>query len=182
MRYGEPTLMRLPDIDKLGIVHYPDPVLSKACAPVEAFGPDLEALADKMLRLMRQGEGVGLAAPQVGLLLRMFVCNATGEPGDDLVLVNPRFVGLSGAEEREEGCLSLPGVTVSRRRATHAVIEAVGTDGQPFQKTGEGLVARVWQHESDHLDGRVIADGMSATDEIRNRRALKQLRADYKAR
>jgi peptide deformylase len=174
--------MRLPDIDNLRIVRYPDPVLSQVCQPVETFGAELQALADKMLALMRQGDGVGLAAPQVGLLMRLFVCNATGEPGDDLVLVNPEFVELSGAEEREEGCLSLPGVTVTRRRATHAVVEAVGTDGRPFRKTGEGLVARIWQHEADHLDGRVIADGMSTTDEIKNRRALKQLRADFKAR
>lgn len=145
------------------------------------FGPDLKALAERMLELMHEGKGVGLAAPQVGVLIRLFVCNATGEPGDDLICVNPRLVELDGAEEKEEGCLSIPGVTVTMRRATDAVMEACDTDGNPCRKTGKDLVARIWQHETDHLDGRLITDNVSMTDEIANRRALKQLEADYAA-
>ncbi len=173
--------IKLPDLGKLMIVRYPDPILKKVCDPVEVFGPELTALASKMLAMMHAGEGIGLAGPQVGLPLRLFVCNATGEPDDDLAFVNPQFTELTGAAEKEEGCLSFPGVTVTKRRATHAVINAVDTDGKPFQKIGMDLIARVWQHESDHLDGRLISDNMSATDKIANRRALKQLEADYKA-
>ena len=168
--------MKLPHVGTLRIVLYPDAILKKRCAPIEEFGADLAALVDRMIELMHEGDGVGLAGPQVGLPLRLFVCNPTGEPGDDLVCVNPRFAELTGAAEAEEGCLSLPGVTVTMRRATRAVMEAFDVTGQPFQRTGENLTARVWQHETDHFDGRMITDNMSTTDEIVNRRALKQLK------
>lgn len=172
--------MKLPDLDKLSVVHFPDPILKRACTPVSEFGPDLTALADRMLTLMKEGEGLGLAAPQVGILIRMFVCNPTGEPEDDMVCVNPEFVELTGAQEKEEGCLSIPGASITMRRANQAVMKLCDTDGQPLEQTGEGLLARIWQHESDHLDGRLITDNMSASDEISNRRAIKQLEADYK--
>lgn len=171
--------MIVPNPAKLRLVYYPDPVLKKVCAPVEHFGDDLKAFADSMLELMHEGKGLGLAGPQVGALIRLFVCNPTGEPGDNLVLVNPRFTELTGAAEAEEGCLSIPGVSVTMRRAMQAIIEAQNTDGKPFQMTGEGLLARAWQHESDHLDGRLIVDHMSASDEIANRRAIKHLKEQY---
>ncbi len=174
--------MDLPDPARLRIVLYPDPVLKRKCAPVEEFGPHLKAVTDRMLELMRKFRGVGLAAPQVGLPYRFFVCNPTGEPGDDFVCVNPRFTELSGSAEAEEGCLSLPGVNVNRRRPARAVMEALDTAGQPFTRTSEDLPARIWQHEAGHLDGRLIVDNMSTTDEIANRRALKQLKEQYDAR
>ena len=158
---------------------YPDPRLKKKCAPIEEFGEPLQALADRILALMREANGVGLAAPQVGVPVRLFVCNASNEPGDDLVVVNPRFVELTGADEKEEGCLSIPGVTVTMRRAAHVVMEAVDVDGRPVSRVGEDLVARIWQHEADHLDGRLVTDNMSPTDEIANRRAVKQLEAEF---
>ena len=173
--------MVLPDLADLRIVYYPDPLLNRRCAPVEEFGPQLQVLVDRMLELMREGNGVGLAGPQVGLPIRLFVCNPTGEPGDNLVCVNPRFSELTGAAEAEEGCLSLPGVSVNMRRASRAVIEAFDASGRPFRRCGENLSARIWQHESDHLEGRLIIDAMSETDEIANRRAIKQLREDYRA-
>ena len=164
-------------LDKLRIVTYPDPILKKTCIEITDFGPRLKALADRMLELMLGAKGVGLAAPQVGILARMFVCNVTGEPDDNLVCFNPTFAELSGAGEAEEGCLSLPGVTVTMRRATHAVMRAQDATGSVFELTGEDLRARIWQHEADHLDGRLIIDNMSATDEIANRRVLKQLKS-----
>ena len=164
---------------KLRLVYYPDPVLKKKCVPVEDFGEDLTALAARMLELMHEAKGIGLAGPQVGVLYRLFVSNVTGEPADDLIFVNPRFGELTGATEQEEGCLSLPGIGVTMRRATQVIIEAQTTEGKPFQMTGEGLAARVWQHESDHLDGRLIVDTMSTADEIVNRRAVKQLREEF---
>ena len=163
---------------KLRLVYYPDPILKKKCAPVEDFGQDLRAFAAQMLELMHEAKGLGLAAPQVGVSHGLFVCNVTGEPGDDLVFVNPAFTELTGATEQEEGCLCLPGVGVTMRRATQAVIEAQTTEGKPFRMTGEGLLARVWQHEVDHLEGRLIVDNMTTADEIANRRALKQLKEE----
>ena len=171
--------MKLPSLNTLKIVFYPDPVLHQKSAPIEDFGDSLKRLTDRMLELMQEGKGVGLAAPQVGLLRRFFVCNVTGEPGDDRVFVNPTLSDLSGGELAEEGCLSLPGVTVEMRRATSVVIRAMDVHGEPFECSGQGLLARVWQHEFDHLDGRLITDRMSSTDEIANRRAIKQLESDH---
>ena len=128
---------------------------------------------------MREGKGLGLAAPQVGVGVRLFICNATGEPQDDIIFVNPRLHDLNGFEEKEEGCLSIPGVNVMMRRPMSAGIDALDAKGRPFSLTGMELLARVWQHEMDHLDGRLIIDNMSATDEIANRRAVKQLKQDY---
>lgn len=174
--------MVFPKLASMRIIAYPDPVLKKRCVPVETFDAQLRSLTDRMFDLMHDANGVGLAAPQVGVLLRLFICNVSGEPEDDCVVINPRFTELSGAEEAEEGCLSLPGVNVTMRRAVSTVMEAVDCDGKPFRATDEGLVARVWQHEADHLDGRLITDTMSATDEIANRRTMKTLEAEYKTR
>lgn len=171
--------MRIPSLDNLRIVYYPDPILKRVCQPVESFGPELQALADRMLALMRASEGLGLAAPQVGVAICLFVSNLTGEPEDDAVYVNPKLSDLQGAAEELEGCLSIPEVDVTMRRSTNATIEAVDAAGNPIHRDGQDLTARVWQHEMDHLDGRLITDNMSSTDEIANRRALKQLEADF---
>jgi len=174
--------VKIPNLALLRVVLFPDPILKRACSPVTEFGPELKALADRMLELMRAEKGVGLAAPQVGLSLRLFVCNPTGEATDDLVCVNPRFVELSGQAEQQEGCLSIPGVTVGVRRATRAVMEAHSVDGTRFEISAIDLPARIWQHETDHLDGKLIIDRMSEADELANRKALKQLRAENNRR
>jgi len=135
-----------------------------------------------MLELMRDGKGVGLAGPQVGLPLRLFVCNTTGNPQDNRVYVNPELSDLEGNAEAGEGCLSLPEVTVPMRRAESVTMTACDTDGQEFRVTGTDLEARVWQHEHDHLDGRLIIDNMPTSAELANRRILKQLEQDYRAR
>src|SRR5258705_13607380 len=96
--------------EELQILKYPDPRLRKMSAPVSAFDPRLKDLAARMLELMRESRGVGLAAPQVGENIRMFVMNPTGEAGHDLVYVNPVLSEVEGEEEGEEGCLSLPNI------------------------------------------------------------------------
>jgi peptide deformylase len=171
--------MKLPNLKSLRIVCYPDPVLKRKCDPVEEFERGLRDLAERMIQLMRQAQGVGLAAPQVGVPIRLFVFSLSEEPGSEQVCMNPTLSGLDGADEKEEGCLSIPGAMVTMRRATKAVMDAFDLTGQPIQRVGHDLEARVWQHEMDHLDGRLIIDNMSATDEIGNRRAIKQLVADY---
>ena len=167
------------DPSKLRLMYFPSPVLKRRAMDVTDFGPGLGALTRRMLAVMREGNGVGLAGPQVGVPARVFVCNVTGEPDGDLVFVNPTFVELSGAEEKEEGCLSIPGVHVTMRRAVRATIAACDVYGKSFMLGATGLLARAWQHEVDHLDGRLIIDNMSPTDEIANRRILRQLRKDY---
>jgi peptide deformylase len=98
-----------------------------------------------------------------------------------MVCVNPKVRLLDGAVEAAEGCLSLPGVTVTMRRAVAVTLDAYDVTGKPFRVPTEGLLARIWQHEYDHLDGRLIIDRMSETDQIANRRVLKQLKEDYAA-
>jgi len=167
-------------VQKLCIVLYPDPVLRKVCKPVVRFDDELARLAARMLELMHEARGVGLAAPQVGVQRRLFVCNPTGEPDKDLVCINPELFDLTGAEERDEGCLSLPSVTVPVNRAVSAGLRGQDVQGRPFERRGTDLTARVWQHETDHLDGRLILDYMSDSVRIANRRVLKQLQADYR--
>jgi peptide deformylase len=167
-------------VEKLSITQYPDPVLRQVCQPVETFDDELRRVAARMFELMRADKGLGLAAPQARLLIRMFVCNPTGEPGDDLIAVNPELDDLTDTCDLEEGCLCLPEVSVVVRRAKSAILRAYDLSGQPFERKGVDLEARIWQHEIDHLNGRLIIDYMSEAAEIANRRALKHLRETFK--
>lgn len=167
------------EIANLSIIKYPDPRLRQPCRGIDRFDSSLVELAGRMLTLMREGGGVGLAAPQLGLHVRLFVCNATGEPEDDEVYVNPVLDGLVGGVEAEEGCLCLPGVVGPITRAQECVIRAVDVQGNPIERSGEDLRARIWQHETDHLDGRLIIDRMSPAAKIANRRALKHLEQQF---
>ncbi len=166
-------------IEKLRIVLYPDPILLQRCAPVEAFDETLAALANRMIELMHLYRGVGLAAPQVGVKLRLFVSNDTGEPEGDRIWVNPKLSDLEGVEEADEGCLSIPGVNVPKRRAVSATIQAQDVTGGPITSRGEHLLARIWQHENDHLDGRLVIHYMSEASKIENKTILRQLEAEY---
>ncbi len=174
---------RIPaDLSRLAIVSYPEPVLRKKCAAIEVFDGRLSDLVARMLELMKAARGVGLAAPQVGIPIRLFVYNLTGEPGDDGVCVNPELSEPDGAAEMEEGCLSIAGVDVPMRRAAAVTLRACDAAGRPWQTRAEDLLARVFQHETDHLDGRLIIDNMSEAVRIQNRRAIKLLEDEYEAR
>jgi peptide deformylase len=167
------------DYSKLAIVHHPDPVLRRKAAAVRRFDADLRRLADRMLELMREAPGVGLAAPQVGQSIRLFVANPTGQPEDDGVFVNPVLSQPFGElDDYEEGCLSLPGVRGTIRRPKGITISAQDLEGKPFTLTSDQLAARVWQHETDHLDGVLILDRMSRIDKLANRRAVKELEGE----
>ena len=168
-------------VNTLAILKYPDPRLRQACAPIVEFGEDLRQLADRMLQLMKDRNGVGLAGPQVGIMQALFVCNHTGEPGDDQILINPQLSNLEGSAESEEGCLSIPDVLVPIRRAQRCTIEAQDVEGNRFELTGQDLQARVWQHEYDHLQGKLILDHMDEASRISNRRIIKQLEASFNA-
>jgi peptide deformylase len=170
----------MPETPSTRIVLYPDPHLRRKCAPVQTFDDRLAALAGQMLMLMKSSHGVGLAGPQVGVCERIFVCNPTGQPDDDRVYINPELTDLTGSVEAEEGCLSIPEVRVMVRRARQCTLRATDLAGRPIQLTGEDLIARIWQHEIDHLDGRLIIDRMSATDKIASKKQLAQLEADYR--
>lgn len=162
------------------IVVYPEPCLRERCQRVEDFDGSLELLARRMFELMREGNGVGLAGPQVGLPLRVFACNPTGDPKDGRFYVNPELVDLTGAVEAEEGCLSLPEIRVNVRRARKCRIKACDLTGRPIEQEAEDLLARIWQHETDHLDGHLIIDRMGPTDKIANKKLITQLEDDFR--
>ena len=140
------------------IRQYPDPVLRLEAQEVEEFDGDLAQLVERMMRLMDDARGVGLAANQVGVLRRVFVIHADEEE-EARALVNPVVVERSEeADEDDEGCLSLQGVVVPVERAVHIRLEALDPEGNPVSLELEGLPARVAQHELDHLDGVLILD------------------------
>lgn len=163
---------------RLKIVVHPDPVLRQKALPVDRVTDEVRAVARRMIELMHEAPGVGLAAPQVGLSWRLFVANDTREPGNDKVFINPVLSDPTReVEDYEEGCLSLPGVTAHIRRPKGVTIDAVGLDGKPFRIISDDFAARVWQHEYDHLDGVMILDRMTPIDRMANRRAIKELEA-----
>ena len=142
---------------------YPDPVLRKKAALVKNIDDDLRKLVDDMVDTMYAEPGVGLAAPQIGVSLRLMVTDITvGEKPDSLiVLVNPRIVSTSGRVIDEEGCLSIPDIRAEIPRAESVEIRGWDLDQQEVSVKGQGYLARAFQHEMDHLDGILIWDRMS---------------------
>jgi peptide deformylase len=160
---------------QLKIINWPDPRLKKVSRPVEVFDDHLAAVAHRMLQLMREARGVGLAAPQVGLNIRLFVINPTGNPGDDRIYVNPVLGDGDGEEMAEEGCLSLPGITANVLRAVNLQLQAQDLNGKMFAEQANGFIPRIWQHENDHLNGILILDRMGPAERLTARKALKEL-------
>ena len=161
---------------------YPDPVLRKPAAPVEAFDDDLKDTIQAMFVRMRESKGVGLAAPQVGLKIRILVVNHTGEDGDDLALVNPEIQKLWGPRDvMEEGCLSFPGIYGEVTRPEKVKLTAQTPEGEAFEEVYDGFLSRVIQHEMDHLEGVLLVDRMSPADKLKNKVAFENMVHDYKA-
>src|SRR5438477_7666946 len=165
--------------EDLRIILYPDPRLKKVSKSVTAFDEKLRALVARMFELMREAKGVGLAAPQVGENVRLFVMNVTQEPGDDRVYVNPVLSDLEGEEEAEEGCLSLPGIHVNVNRGKQVRMRALNLEGQPIEEVASGFIARVWQHEFDHLNGTLLTDRMGPVAKMTHRKVLNDLKEQY---
>lgn len=154
-----------------------DPVLRTECDPVRTFDADLERLVDDMYASMYAAEGVGLAANQIGVSLRIFVYDCKDDRGRRHVghVVNPTLTVADGdVIEDGEGCLSVPRLYFPTRRFSHAVVEGQDLDGSPVRVEGTGYFARCLQHESDHLDGRVYIDRLEG--EAR-RQAMREIRA-----
>jgi len=173
--------IRQADLPSLKIIRYPDPRLREVSTPVEEIDDHVRRLADRMFALMLAAKGVGLAAPQVGVTVRLFVTSPTFQEQDRRVYVNPELISLDGQQEDEEGCLSFPGITSKIKRGHVATIRATNLDGQTFQETGEGLTARVFQHEMDHINGRLLIDRMGSVARLSHRRALADLEEQFAA-
>ncbi|MBI1337112.1 MAG: peptide deformylase [Phycisphaera sp.] len=167
------------NIEQLRIVLYPDPVLRNKASELRGVTHEVCAVAQRMLQLMHEAPGVGLAAPQVGLPWRMFVANARQDgDSEDLVFINPRLIDPSReVGDYEEGCLSLPGINANIRRPLGITIEATDLEGKTFRMTSQTLSARIWQHEYDHLDGVLILDRMTPLDKRANQRLIRELEA-----
>ncbi len=154
-----------------------DPVLKSRATPVKDFDESLERLAQDMLRIMRENEGVGLAANQVGRLKRIFVAAYEDQ---EFVVVNPVVEWSSESTEKdEEGCLSLPGTRVQVERPYAVTVSGRDASGTPVRLKVEGLLARIFQHEIDHLNGVLILD---RTDRESRKRAMREIRERLMAR
>ena len=156
------------------VVKFGDPVLKSRASPVHEFGPELHAEVERMIHIMQDGMGVGLAATQLGVLRRLLVFQA-GPDNEPSALINPKIEWMSDEETiAEEGCLSLPRVTMDVERPLHARFTGRDVDGEPIVIEASGLEARVLQHEIDHLDGVLILD---RTTRQQRKAALRALRS-----
>jgi len=142
------------------IVRYGADVLHHPAATVEAITPEIQTLIDDMIQTMYAAPGIGLAAPQVGVGVRVFVCDISvgRNRADLLTFVNPVFVEREGMQLEEEGCLSVPGFNATVMRPMRAVVKGLDRHGEAYQHEGQGLLARAFQHEMDHLDGALFVD------------------------
>ncbi len=148
---------------KLKILKVGDETLRKVCRPVDKITPRILTLLDDMIDTMRAADGVGLAAPQVGVLRRVVVI----ETEDDglFELINPKIIAYSGEQEGEEGCLSVPGRWGVTKRPMHVTVRAMNRRGEVVDYTGSGLLAKAFCHELDHLDGKLYIDIATMIDD-----------------
>ncbi|MBR6782805.1 MAG: peptide deformylase [Clostridia bacterium] len=148
---------------KLQIRKVGDEALRKVCRPVDAITPRILTLLDDMIETMRAADGVGLAAPQVGILRRIVVIEV--EPGQVIELINPKIIAFSGEQDGQEGCLSVPGRLGLVKRPMNVTVRAMNRRGETVDITGHGLLARCFCHELDHLDGALYIDKAYSMDE-----------------
>jgi len=159
------------------IVRYGADVLHQPAAPLEAVTPEIQALVDDMIQTMYAAPGVGLAAPQVGVGVRIFVCDISlgRNAGELLTFINPSFVERDGMQLEEEGCLSAPGFNATVARPSRAVLKGLDRNGEEQTVEATGLLARCFQHEMDHLDGTIFIDRLRGLQKDLIVRKIKKL-------
>ncbi|MGF2339058.1 peptide deformylase, partial [Acinetobacter baumannii] len=150
--------------------------LRKIAKPVETFDESLQTLINDMFDTMYDARGVGLAAPQIGVSLRLSVIDIVGDKKEQIVIVNPEIVSSHGEKEFEEGCLSVPGAYDTVVRAEKVTVKALDRFGKPFEITGEGLLAECLQHEIDHMNGKLFVDMLSPLKRMMARRKLDKFK------
>lgn len=169
------------DVDRCKLIFYPADVLMQRADEVTVFDETLRALVEKMKDIMATHKGIGLAAPQVGVSLRVFVASLEGTSQDAKVYINPKLTLSGPMETNEEGCLSFPGMYVKVRRNQDCQITAQDVEGREFTENAEGLLSRCLQHEYDHLEGILLTHRMSQAARIVHRRQLKKLEDQYRS-
>jgi peptide deformylase len=156
---------------------YGDPCLRRKSKPLKEVGPGERLVFQAMIETMRQAKGVGLAAPQVGINQRFFVTDVGSGP---LVMINPRIIKKVGICSLEEGCLSIPQVTIEIKRPQQVTVRFMNEDSLMMEMICEDLMARVILHETDHLDGKLIIDYAKHSEKVKFKEQLKALEAQYK--
>ena len=183
IRLGDVTSaekIRAADLPNLKLIHYPDPRLREVSTPIKVVDDAVRALAQRMATVLSKSGGVGLAGCQVGVTVRLFLAGVPDEDGSGVMAyINPRIVEQSDPVEDEEGCLSFPTIYSRIKRFNKVVLEAVDLEGRLFEQTAQGLMARCFQHECDHIDGRMIIDRMGSVAKLAHRKTLKQLEEDF---
>ena len=169
------------DISKCQITHYPAPVLAERAKPVEKIDDNIRRLVDKMTDIMLENKGVGLAAPQAGVPLRLFIISLDGTRENVKVYINPTVTPDGQLGETEEGCLSVPGIYTKVRRFKRCKVTATDIDGNEFAEEAEGLYARALQHEYDHIEGMTIVNRIGRAAKIAHRKQLKKLVEEHKS-
>jgi peptide deformylase len=164
----------------LKIVKYPDPVLARPGEPVTEFNAELRQFVADMFETMYAGQGIGLAAPQVGVSKRLLVIDLSmgKDPKDKLVLINPEIIVSEGRQYEEEGCLSFPEIREKVVRAAKVRIRAQDEKGKWFEMDGDDLLARCFQHEIDHVDGMLFIFRMSALKRDLSLRKIRKMQRD----
>lgn len=156
------------------ILYLPDTRLRQLAKPVKNFDDNLQILIDDMFETMYQAKGVGLAAPQIGISLCLSVVDILGDKSQQLVLVNPKIIATYGTQEYQEGCLSIPGAFDKIIRAQSVTISAQDRFGQPFEMDADGLLGECFQHEIDHLNGKLFIDLLSPLKRMMIRKKLSK--------
>jgi peptide deformylase len=169
------------DVEKCQLTHYPALVLTKRARPVGKIDDNIRQLIEKMTDIMLQNKGVGLAAPQVGVPLQLFIISLDASRENVKVYINPTVTPIGELDSVEEGCLSVPGVSTKIRRYKKCKVTATDLDGNEFTEDAEGLHARVLQHEYDHIEGMTIAGHMGSVAKIAHRKQLKKLREEHRS-
>lgn len=166
------------------IITYPHPTLRHKSQPIKRVDAELRQIVSQMFELMYSSRGIGLAANQVDLPLRLFVMNLEGEPGkgEEFAFINPVITHPKGSESKEEGCLSLPELYADVVRPKRVRVQAYGLDGREIQAEVDGLFARCIQHEVDHLDGVLFIDRVNAAMQPELGPALETFEIDFRSR
>ncbi len=168
---------------KREIVKFGANVLRQKCTPINEVDDEVRSLVDDLFDSMRAAEGVGLAAPQIGVARRACVIDVSAQQPEHppIVLINPRIVSSEGTQVGEEGCLSFPDLYGDVKRAERVAVEALDLDGQAFTTEGTGFYARALQHELDHLNGVLFVDHLSSLKRQLMRGALRRLKKEGEA-
>ena len=164
------------DIEKCRITHYPAEVLAESAKPIKKIDDNTRQLVEKMTEIMLQQKGIGLAGPQAGINLQIFIISLDGTRENVRAYINPAVTTEGTADSIEEGCLSVPGIFTKIKRYKKCTVTATDLDGNEFTEQAEGLYARALQHEFDHINGTTIADRMGTAAKIKFRKRLKELK------